>query len=138
MGCRLKASRLCFQSRPAALPAISKSTETQPSGQPSFTRKYGFYPTKSIQSLEKMLVPRSHLASPSKSIHHLPLDAIFTTFYSLPIFDTRLAPFAIPVAVKGRSQCATSQCPLIPPKTPKSTGHARNPAPPDGGQHTFD
>src|SRR5271155_488597 len=34
MGCRLKASRLCFQSRPAALPAISKSTELQPSGQP--------------------------------------------------------------------------------------------------------
>src|SRR5271170_2362138 len=136
MGCRLKASRLCFQSRPAALPAISKSTETQPSGQPSSPRKCCLYPTKSIKFSENILAQRSHLASPSTSIHHLPLDAISLTFYSLPIFDTRLAPFAIPVAVKRRSQCATSQCPLIPSKTPKSTGHVPNPAPPDGGQHS--
>ena len=77
-------------------------------------------------------IPAPH----SKSIHHLPLDADQPTFYSSPIFDTRLALPAIPVAVKGRSQCATSQCPLYPSKTPKSIGHAINPAPPDGGQHT--
>jgi hypothetical protein len=70
------------------------------------------------------------------SINNLPLDANRSTFYSLPIYDTSLALPAIPVAVKGRSQCATSQCPLIPYKTPKPTGQALNPASPDGGQHT--
>ena len=64
------------------------------------------------------------------------LDADQPTFYSSPIFDTRLALPAIPVAVKGRSQCAISQCPPHPIKSPKSTGQANNPAPPDGGQHT--
>jgi hypothetical protein len=41
------------------------------------------------------------------------LDSKLSAFYSLPIFDTRLARLAIPVVVKTRSQCATSQCLLI-------------------------
>jgi len=70
-------------------------------------------------------------------IHHLPLDAKSLTFYSLPIFDTRLAPLAIPVAVRKRSLRAVD-ChlfPYYPDTSPKSFGPVTNPASPDGGQH---
>lgn len=129
MGCRLTAKRLCTShslepaalNKPAARPAISKSTETWAFGQPIFQPKIRRISPQKHPIHRKHAAPRSHPGFAPKSIHHLPLDAIFPTFYSLPIFDTRLAPSAIPVAVKGRSQCATSYCLLFPSKTPKST-----------------
>jgi hypothetical protein len=111
MGCRPKASRLVFQSQPAALPAMSKFTEVKRSGQLIFA------------------------VLPAISIHHLVLDGHLSTFYSLPIFD-ELAPSAIPIAVLERTPCAATYCPSHFIQSPELTGQARNPASPDGGQHT--
>ena len=114
------------------LPAISKFTELRPSGQPCLGQNTPI-------SNERCNPTRSHPTippAPFKSIHICHLTPTLPRSTLQPIFDTSLALPAIPVAVKGRSQCATSQCPLIPYKTPKSTGQALNPASPDGGQHT--
>ena len=72
---------------------------------------------------------------PYVTIHHFPLDANPSTFYSLRIFDA-LAPLANPVAVPKRTLCAATNTlfPLI--QSPESFGPAVNPASPDGGQHT--
>ena len=73
--------------------------------------------------------------SPKTSIHHLALDAISSTFYSLPIFDA-LAPPAIPVAVTKRTLCAATNRPLQLIEYSQPFGPAVNPASSDGGQHT--
>ena len=69
------------------------------------------------------------------TIHHFPLDANPSTFYSLRIFDA-LAPLANPVAVPKRTLCAATDTlfPLI--QSPESYCRVFNPVPPDGGQHT--
>jgi hypothetical protein len=52
------------------------------------------------------------------SIHNLLLDATRPRFYSLPIFDTRLALPAIPVAVRERRCRAVYHSPLLFPLNP--------------------
>ena len=98
--------------QPAALPASSKSTELPPNGQPSHGLNPRRFPTLDLL-----------------------LDAIPATIYSLPIFGTRLATLAIPVAVPRRTPRARRpQQPLSP--LPSLTLQPLNPASPDGGQHT--
>ena len=75
------------------------------------------------------------LDSPLVTIHHLPLDANPSTFYSLRIFDT-LAPLANPVAVTKRTFSAATNPRFHLIQSPESFGPAVNPVPPDGGQHT--
>jgi hypothetical protein len=73
--------------------------------------------------------------SPSVTIHHLPLDANPSTFYSLRIFDT-LAPLANSIAVTKRTLCAATNPRPHLIQSPESFCSAVNPVPPDGGQHT--
>jgi hypothetical protein len=71
---------------------------------------------------------------PHVTIHHLPLDANFYSFYSLPIFGT-LAPLANPVAVKKAHPLRCNQSPVsIHPIS--RVVRQFNPASSDGGQHT--
>jgi hypothetical protein len=79
--------------------------------------------------------PTQHSFPPPVTIHHFPLDAILSTFYSLRIFDT-LAPLANPVAVTKRTFRAATNPWFHLIQSPESFGPAVNPASPDGGQHT--
>jgi hypothetical protein len=171
MGCRPKPAVLNkpsptrnFQSRPTAIPAISKSTELQPPGQPVFAVAVacsflfvipsgicccrcfclsGCHPRRGSAVPVPSPTPKPQLTpttrpkpcSPSVTIHHLPLDANPSTFYSLRIFDT-LAPLANPVAVTKRTLCAATNPRFHLIQSPESFGSAVNPVPPDGGQHT--
>jgi hypothetical protein len=116
------------KSQRATLPATSKSTELQANGQPG---KYPIFVTNAM-ILSRFPQPKRR--------YHLALDAKLTTFYSLPIFDTRLAPPAIPVVVRERSHRAVRrsqpQQPL--PHLPCLIKQQQllNPASSDGGQHT--
>jgi len=158
MGCRPKPAVLNkpsptrnFQSRPTAIPAISKSTELQPPGQPVFAVAVAWsfvcHPVRDLllplpfKLSSRMANPkpapttRPKPCSPSVTIHHLPLDANPSTFYSLRIFDT-LAPLANPVAVTKRTFSAATNPRFHLIQSPESFGSAVNPVPPDGGQHT--
>ena len=156
---------LKLQSRPTAIPAISKSTELQPPGQPVFAvavawsfvchpvrdlllpllccclsgchpRRGSAVPVPSpIPNPQLTPTTRPKLCSPSVTIYHLPFDANPSTFYSLRIFDT-LAPLANPVAVTKRTFSAATNPRFHLIQSPESFGPAVNPVPPDGGQHT--
>jgi hypothetical protein len=65
----------------------------------------------------------------------LALDATLSTFYSLPIFDELALP-AIPIAVITRTPCAATNLLSHLIEYSQSSGLERNPASPDGGQHT--
>jgi hypothetical protein len=74
------------------------------------------------------------------SINHLLLDSTPGRFYSVPIFDTRLATLAISVVVTRRTTCAARNPqpkePISP--FPVSNKRAVSPAFSDGGQHPID
>jgi len=71
---------------------------------------------------------------PPVTIHHFPLDAILSTFYSLRIFDALAHP-ANPFAVTKRILCAATHPLFSLIQSPESL-LVFNPVPPDGGQHT--
>ncbi len=97
--------------RPAAIPAISKSTELRLSGQPFDSPR-----------LSQFII--------------FPLDANSITFYSLPIFDA-LAGSANPVVLLRRNSLRRHPMPALPhPKNQSFDPVVYNPASPDGGQHT--
>ncbi len=73
---------------------------------------------------------------PLVTIHHFPLDANPSTFYSLRIFDT-LAPLANPIAVTKRTLCAATNPRPHLIQSPESFCSAVNPVPSDGGQHSY-
>jgi hypothetical protein len=71
----------------------------------------------------------------NSSINNLPLDVNPYTFYSLPIFDTRLA--IPPSRSQFESAVIALAVPLLFPQSfTQSFGPAPHPASPDGGQHT--
>jgi hypothetical protein len=152
---QFKPGRPELRSQLAALPAISKSTELPPSGQPPSFRRLCLVNLTACRAVRCVLAfaflvvipegdlllplafPQSHKigASPKVSIHHLALDANPSTFYSLPIFDL-LAPPANPVAFIKRTICAATLPRANSSKLSRLFGPAVNPASPDGGQHT--
>lgn len=97
-------------------------------------------PTVNTQSLHRRQHGHFRPSIPQlAAILHLPLDAARGTFYSVPIFGTRLAPLAIPVAVSSRKKRAAHRLQSQQPVSPLLCLIKRavvNPASPDGGQHT--
>src|SRR6185312_8485609 len=115
MGCRPRPVR----TQPAALPATSKSTKLRAAGQP--------------QKPCDCIINSKHEMN-----QQMPLDGPPRAFYSVPIFGTRLVPFAIPVRATLKTQPPARHLQNQQPSAPLACliNRAGNPASPDGGQHT--
>ena len=90
---------------------------------------------QNITSPETMSGPDPIAIPNNSSINNLPLDVNPYKFYSLPIFDTRLA--IPPSRSQFESAVIALAVPLLFPQSfTQSFGPAPHPASPDGGQHT--
>jgi hypothetical protein len=101
-------SRICEP--PSGVIRVSTSTFNQQTPGLVFCLSWSSIPKGNPLSPSQTSACTSHptqTRSPSITIHHLPLDASPSTFYSLRIFDA-LAHLANPIAVTKRTLCAAT------------------------------